>query len=143
MDLRLLCGFTIVLSGDVFRPQEEHRLTCFGSQAVFSAPHDCQNLPLNSSDVPCETHRLLILSVRNGVLRKLVVSMECHILALAVLHPSIQFRCAEAQFWDETLSKKFSDSGVENLPLVLLCLFSADATFRREERNTGYTFMWR
>ena len=125
MDLHDLCDIdiTIVLFGDVFRPQDEHRLICIGDFVVSVAPHNCQNLPANSMDVPSETHHLLILSGRNGVLRNLVVSIECHLLALAVLDTSRQFRCAKAEFWDEILSKKFSHSSVENLPLVLHRLF--------------------
>ena len=56
------------------------------------------------------------------VRRKLVVSIDCDLLALAVLHPSIQFGCAEAEFWDNTRSKSTFDSSVQNLPIVLLFL---------------------
>ena len=73
MDIRLLYGLTIHPSGDVFRPQDEHRLTCIGHFVAFVA------------FVMRQFHHLLGVIVLNGVLRNLVVSIDRDMLALAVL----------------------------------------------------------
>ena len=88
MGERLFCGFTIHPFGDVFRPQEEHRLTCIAHFVRFVAPHNCQNLLF----VMRGYHHLLLVIVRNIEPRNLAVSIDRDFLALAVLETIRQFR---------------------------------------------------
>ena len=69
-----------------------------------------------------ERHYLFFVGVFNGVKRKLVVSIDAHVLALGPLNPINQFGCAVADIWDDILSKKSFDEVGRNLPHVDLFL---------------------